>query len=41
VHLNRIYRKLDIARRGQLADALAAVVDDRPDDPSARATAIS
>jgi DNA-binding CsgD family transcriptional regulator len=40
-HLNRIYRKLDIARRGQLADALAAVVDDRPDDPSARATAIS
>jgi DNA-binding CsgD family transcriptional regulator len=40
-HLNRVYRKLEITRRGQLPDALATVAEDRPDDPSARAGAIS
>ena len=40
-HLNRVYRKLGITRRGQLADALTAVIDDGAEDASASVTAIS
>jgi DNA-binding CsgD family transcriptional regulator len=40
-HLGHVYRKLDITRRGQLADALAADADDRCEEPSTSATAIS
>jgi DNA-binding CsgD family transcriptional regulator len=40
VHLSRIYRKLQISRRGQLAGAFAAVVEDR-EDATASAIAIS
>jgi DNA-binding CsgD family transcriptional regulator len=40
-HLNRVYRKLEITRRGQLDDALTAVIDDGAEDPSTSVTAIS
>ena len=40
-HLNRVYRKLEISRRGQLADALTAVIDGGAEDSSASVTAIS
>jgi DNA-binding CsgD family transcriptional regulator len=40
-HLNRVYRKLEITRRGQLADALTGVVDDVAGDPSTSVTATS
>jgi DNA-binding CsgD family transcriptional regulator len=40
-HLNRVYRKLEITRRGQLADALVAVADDGAEESSASVTAIS
>jgi len=39
-HLNRVYRKLDITRRGQLADALNSSLDDARRNSSAT-TAIS
>ena len=35
-HLGRVYRKLEISRRGQLAGALAGPLDD--EDPGATAT---
>jgi DNA-binding CsgD family transcriptional regulator/exonuclease VII small subunit len=40
-HLNHIYRKLDVTRRDQLGASLAAVVEHRREDSSARATMIS
>jgi DNA-binding CsgD family transcriptional regulator len=40
-HLNRVYRKLEITRRGQLAGALGGVGDYRRERPSASMTAIS
>ena len=40
-HLSRVYRKLEITRRGQLADALAGRLGDRGEDPSAAAAIIS
>ena len=40
-HLNRVYRKLEISRRGQLGDALTAVIDGGAEDSSASVTAIS
>jgi DNA-binding CsgD family transcriptional regulator len=40
-HLNRVCRKLEVTRRGQLADALAADADNSCEEPSASATAIS
>ncbi|MBV8999392.1 MAG: helix-turn-helix transcriptional regulator [Solirubrobacterales bacterium] len=40
-HLNRVYRKLEITRRGQLADALTAVIDDGAEESSASVKAIS
>jgi hypothetical protein len=36
-----VYRKLGITRRGQLADALADVLNDIHEDPTAAAAAIS
>jgi DNA-binding CsgD family transcriptional regulator len=33
-HLNRVYRKLDVTHRGQLADALTSVVDAGREDPT-------
>lgn len=41
VHLGRVYRKLDITRRSQLAGALTGLLDDGREHPSASATAIS
>ena len=41
VHLNRVYRKLGISRRGQLAGALTSVLDDSREQPSATVTASS
>jgi DNA-binding CsgD family transcriptional regulator len=40
-HLSRVYRKLDIKRRGQLADALTGRLGDSGEDPSATAAIIS
>ena len=40
-HLSRVYRKLEITRRGQLADALAGRLGDRSEDHSAAAAIIS
>jgi len=40
-HLGRVYRKLEITRRGQLADALTGVVDDGREDSAATATTLS
>jgi DNA-binding CsgD family transcriptional regulator len=40
-HLIRAYRKLEITRRGQLADALTTVIDDGAEDSSTSVTAIS
>jgi len=40
-HLGRVYRKLEITRRGQLADALSGVVDDGRENPAATATIFS
>ena len=40
-HLNRVYRKLDITRRGQLASGLTGTVDDSREHRSPTATAIS
>ncbi len=40
-HLNRVYRKLDVTRRGQLAGALTGIVDDGREHRSPTATAIS
>ena len=37
VHLTRVYRKLEITHRGQLAGALSAAVETRLDDPNAAA----
>jgi DNA-binding CsgD family transcriptional regulator len=37
-HLGRVYRKLDVTRRGQLADALTGFLDDDGEDLSATAT---
>jgi len=36
-HLSRVYRKLEITRRGQLATALGGLIDDRGEDSSATA----
>jgi DNA-binding CsgD family transcriptional regulator len=41
VHLGRVYRKLEITRRTQLAGALTGLRDDGREHPSASATAIS
>jgi DNA-binding CsgD family transcriptional regulator len=41
VHLGRVYRKLDITRRSQLAGALTELRDDGREHQSASATAIS
>jgi len=38
VHLNRVYRKLEITRRDQLANALTSPLDDRHERPGAAAT---
>ena len=38
-HLNRVYRKLEITRRGQLADALATDADERREQRSTTVTA--
>ena len=40
-HLSSVYRKLEITRRGQLADALADLLNDIREDPTAAAAAIS
>ena len=40
-HLSRVYRKLEITRRNQLAGALAGVLVDGGEDPSASTAAIS
>ena len=40
-HLGRVYRKLEISRRGQLAGALAGPLDDGREDPDATAATIS
>ena len=40
-HLNRVYRKLEITRRGQLAGALTGIVDDGREHRGPTATAIS
>jgi DNA-binding CsgD family transcriptional regulator len=40
-HLNRVYRKLGISRRGQLARALTAVMDDGTEGSTVGVTAIS
>jgi DNA-binding CsgD family transcriptional regulator len=37
-HLSRVYRKLEITRRGQLAGALTVLVDDDREDSTATAT---
>ena len=37
VHLNRVYRKLEITRRDQLANALTSSLDDRRERPGATA----
>ena len=37
-HLSRVYRKLEITRRGQLAGALTGLLDDSREDSSATAT---
>ena len=37
-HLSQVYRKLEITRRGQLADALTGLLDDSGEEPSAAAT---
>ena len=37
VHLNRVYRKLEITRRDQLANALTSPLDDRHERPGAAA----
>ena len=39
-HLNRVYRKLEITRRGQLAGGLSGVSDDSREQPSASMTPI-
>jgi DNA-binding CsgD family transcriptional regulator len=41
VHLNRVYRKLNITRRGQLTVALTGLLDDSREQPSATAPATS
>ena len=40
-HLSHVYRKLEISRRGQLADALSGRLGDGTEDPSADAAIIS
>ena len=40
-HLSRVYRKLEITRRGQLAGALTGLLGDGGEDPSATAAMIS
>ena len=40
-HLNRVYRKLGISRRDQLADALTGLLDDSRDQDESAAAAIS
>ena len=40
-HLGRVYRKLEITRRGQLAGALTGLLDGSREDPSATTAAIS
>jgi DNA-binding CsgD family transcriptional regulator len=36
-HLSHVYRKLDVTRRGQLADALTGLLGDGGEDPGATA----
>jgi DNA-binding CsgD family transcriptional regulator len=40
-HLGHVYRKLDVTRRGQLANALAGLLGDSGEDPSAAAAVVS
>ena len=40
-HLSHIYRKLEISRRGQLAEALAGQIADPSENPAATPAAIS